>query len=189
MITWWMKLGGNRPPGARQSPCLFDKWHRIFYMPSCIDTAVHTKAFDYPVAEHWGKNRNVQPPPEDSNRQPEGLSANRSGIFGFPRFATRLYIILLVGIDEVYYDIFVYNDKRKKPFCIKLSSCRQSSENDNWPHEWRHHTVVPLTGIPGNFISWAKHPFCGCIAKGSFLFAIAGNNKGKNVWNNKRLTV
>ena len=36
-------------------------------MPSGIDTAVHTKAFDYPVAEHWG-NRNVQPQ-EDSNRQ------------------------------------------------------------------------------------------------------------------------
>ena len=23
-------------------------------MPSRIETAVHTKAFDYPVAEHWG---------------------------------------------------------------------------------------------------------------------------------------
>ena len=26
----------------------------FFYMPSRIDTAVHTKAFDYPVEEHWG---------------------------------------------------------------------------------------------------------------------------------------
>ena len=25
-------------------------------MPSRIDTAGHTKAFDYPVAEHWGEN-------------------------------------------------------------------------------------------------------------------------------------
>ena len=23
-------------------------------MPSCIDEAGHTKAFEYPVAEHWG---------------------------------------------------------------------------------------------------------------------------------------
>ena len=28
-------------------------------MPSRIDTAVHTKAFDYPVSEHWGESRNV----------------------------------------------------------------------------------------------------------------------------------
>ena len=35
----------------RQSPSLFDKWHGIFYMPSRIDEAGHTKAFDYPVAE------------------------------------------------------------------------------------------------------------------------------------------
>ena len=29
-------------------------------MPSRIDEAGHTKAFDYPVAEHWGETRNVQ---------------------------------------------------------------------------------------------------------------------------------
>ena len=39
----------------RQSPSFFDKWHRIFYMPSRTDTAGHTKAFDFPVTEHWGK--------------------------------------------------------------------------------------------------------------------------------------
>ena len=49
-----MKLGGNRPPGDN-SPSLFDKWHGIFYMPSRIDEAGHTKTFDYPVVEHWGK--------------------------------------------------------------------------------------------------------------------------------------
>ena len=37
-------------------------------MPSRIDEAGHAKAFDYPVAEHWGGDRNVQPR-EDSNRQ------------------------------------------------------------------------------------------------------------------------
>ena len=31
------------------------KWHGIFYMASRIDEAGHTKAFDYPVVEHWGK--------------------------------------------------------------------------------------------------------------------------------------
>ena len=30
-----------------------------FEMPSHIDEAGHTKAFDYPVAEHWGESRNV----------------------------------------------------------------------------------------------------------------------------------
>ena len=30
-----------------------------FEMPSHIDKAGHTKAFDYPVAEHWGESRNV----------------------------------------------------------------------------------------------------------------------------------
>ena len=44
----------RRPTTGMQSPSLFDKWHGIFYMPSGIDTAGHTKAFDYPVAEHWG---------------------------------------------------------------------------------------------------------------------------------------
>ena len=29
-------------------------------MPSRIDEARHTKAFDYPVVEHWGESRNVQ---------------------------------------------------------------------------------------------------------------------------------
>ena len=67
MITWWMKLGGNRPPG--DNPLLFDKWHRIFYMPSRIDEAGHTKAFGYPVAEHWVESRNVQFRRWDSNWQ------------------------------------------------------------------------------------------------------------------------
>ena len=29
-------------------------------MPSRIDEAGHTKAFDYSVAEHWGEIQNVQ---------------------------------------------------------------------------------------------------------------------------------
>ena len=45
----------RKPTTGRQSSSLFDKWHGIFYMPSHIDKAGHTKAFDYPVAEHWGK--------------------------------------------------------------------------------------------------------------------------------------
>ena len=36
-------------------------------MPSRIDTAGHTKAVDYPVAEYWGESRNVQFRGWDSN--------------------------------------------------------------------------------------------------------------------------
>ena len=38
-------------------------------MPSRIDEAGHTKAFDYPVAEHWGGSQNVQFHGWDSNQQ------------------------------------------------------------------------------------------------------------------------
>ena len=50
----------RKPTTGRQPPSLCDKWHGILYMPSRIDEAGHTKAFDYPVAEHWGESRNVQ---------------------------------------------------------------------------------------------------------------------------------
>ena len=46
----------RKPTTGRQSPSLFDKWHGIFYMPSRIDEAGHTKASDYPVAEHLGES-------------------------------------------------------------------------------------------------------------------------------------
>ena len=59
----------RKPTTGRQSPSLIDKWHGIFYMPSRIDEAGHTKAFDYPVAVHWGESRNVQFRGWDSNRQ------------------------------------------------------------------------------------------------------------------------
>ena len=45
-------------------------------MPSRIDEAGHTKAFDYPVAEHWGESRNVQFRRWDSNRQHIGPESN-----------------------------------------------------------------------------------------------------------------
>ena len=50
----------RKPTTGRQSPSLFDKWHGIFYMPSRIDEAGHTKAFDYPVAEHWGESQRTK---------------------------------------------------------------------------------------------------------------------------------
>ena len=50
----------RKPTTGRQSPSLFDKWHGIFYMPSRIDEAGHTKAFDYPVAEHWGESQRAK---------------------------------------------------------------------------------------------------------------------------------
>ena len=63
-----MNEARRKPTTGRQPPSPFDKWPGIFYMPSLTDTAVHTKAFDYPVAEHWEGNQHVQPR-EDSNRQ------------------------------------------------------------------------------------------------------------------------
>ena len=45
-------------------------------MLSCIDEAGHTKAFDYPVVEHWGESRNVQFRRWDSNRQDIGPESN-----------------------------------------------------------------------------------------------------------------
>ena len=45
-------------------------------MPSRIDEAGHTKAFVYPVAEHWGESRNVQFHGWDSNRQHIGQESN-----------------------------------------------------------------------------------------------------------------
>ena len=45
-------------------------------MPSRIDEAGHTKAFDYPVAEHWGESRNVQFRGWDSS------TTHRSGVEG-----------------------------------------------------------------------------------------------------------
>ena len=50
----------RKPTTGRQSPTLFDKWHGIFYMPSRIDEAGHTKAFDDPVAEHWRESQRAK---------------------------------------------------------------------------------------------------------------------------------
>ena len=44
----------RKPTTGRQPLPLLEKWHGSCYMPSRIGTAVHTKAFDYRVAEHWG---------------------------------------------------------------------------------------------------------------------------------------
>ena len=57
-----MKLGGNRPPG--DNPLLFSISGTGSFI--CTDEAGHTKAFDYPVAEHWGgepKCSNTKPVP------------------------------------------------------------------------------------------------------------------------------
>ena len=49
-----MKLGGHRPPG--HDALLFSMWHRN-YMPSRTDTAGPTKAFIYPVMDHWEEGK------------------------------------------------------------------------------------------------------------------------------------
>ena len=45
----------GKPATGTWCPTLFDKWQRIFYMPSRTDTAGHTKAYIYPVMDCWGK--------------------------------------------------------------------------------------------------------------------------------------
>ena len=47
----------RKPTTGTGCAALFDKWHRIFYMPSRIDTAGHTKAFDYPIMDHFPVSR------------------------------------------------------------------------------------------------------------------------------------
>ena len=49
----------RKPTTRTQCPTLFDKWHRIFYMASRTEMAGHTKAFDYPVMDHWGESQSA----------------------------------------------------------------------------------------------------------------------------------
>ena len=60
LLDYLMNETRRKPTTGRQSPTLFDKWHGIFYMPSRIDEAGHTKAFDDPVAEHWGESQRAK---------------------------------------------------------------------------------------------------------------------------------
>ena len=54
-------------------------------MASRIDEAGHTKAFDYPVVEHWGKAEMFSSPGGDSNRQHIGLESNAPTTPGSPK--------------------------------------------------------------------------------------------------------
>ena len=60
MITWWMKLGGNRPPGhdALLVSISGPSGTGFFICPcSHTDTAGHTKAFDKAVKDHCPVSR------------------------------------------------------------------------------------------------------------------------------------
>ena len=83
----------RKPTTGRQSPSLFDKWHGIFYMLSLTDTAGHTKAFDYPVAEHWGKSRNVHFRGWDSNRRHIGPESSALQDVGNARLSVTFSIL------------------------------------------------------------------------------------------------
>ena len=89
----------RKPTTGRQSPSLSDKWHGIFYMPSRIDEAGHTKAFEYPVAEHWGESRNVQFRRWDSNQHHIGPESNvlPTEPPRFPPFPSVIQLYLLIG--------------------------------------------------------------------------------------------
>ena len=47
------EMSRQKPATGTQCPSLFEEWQGFFFMPSHIDMARHTKAFDNPVAEHW----------------------------------------------------------------------------------------------------------------------------------------
>ena len=49
----------RKPTTGTRCPTLFDKWHGIFYMPSCTDTVGHAKAYIYPVMDHWGESQSA----------------------------------------------------------------------------------------------------------------------------------
>ena len=53
-----MKLGGNRPPG--DNALLFPISKTDLFIASYTDTAGHTKAFIYPVMDHWGKVKGLR---------------------------------------------------------------------------------------------------------------------------------
>ena len=103
-----MKLGGNRPPG--DNPILFPISGTGSFI--CTDTARHTKAFDYPVAEHWGR-RSVQFREWDSDRQHIGPESNAlpAEPARFPRHSILLHMLFcfptqvpsavkLIGVDS-----------------------------------------------------------------------------------------
>ena len=54
MITWWMKLGGNRPPG--DNPLLFSiSGTGSFICPVAQTRLDIPKPLNYPLMGHWGK--------------------------------------------------------------------------------------------------------------------------------------
>ena len=73
MITWWMKLGGNLPPG--HDTLLFSMSDTGSFIWPVTQTAGYTKAFDYPVMDQWGKVK-VLRHEADSNRRPVGPQSN-----------------------------------------------------------------------------------------------------------------
>ena len=123
----------SKPTTGRQFPSLFDKWHGIFYMPSRIDEAGHTKAFDYPVAEHLGEPRNVQPR-EDSNRQ-----HIRSQLNALPTELSRLpqicvCVCVCVCVDSLYFDRSAI-----RLFSIKIAlSYKENQCNSKKDRHFRH---------------------------------------------------
>ena len=45
-------------------------WRRSFYMPSPTDKAGHTKAFIYPVMDHWGGGGSQRAPEQGKFEPP-----------------------------------------------------------------------------------------------------------------------
>ena len=91
----------RKPTTGRQSPTLFDKWHGIFYMPSRIDEAGHTKAFDYPVAEHWGESQRAKRSlvgfePTSAHTYESEIQRSTTYATPTPRYSTFMLTVLMI---------------------------------------------------------------------------------------------
>ena len=87
------KLRGNLATTRTRFRTLFHKCYRIFYMLGRTNTSGHTKAFDYPVMDHWGevkmisvmvqgglKPRTCRSTDEHANRYPSKTPLERKSV-------------------------------------------------------------------------------------------------------------
>ena len=86
----------RKPTTGTRCPTLFDKRHKIFYMPSLTDSAGHTKAFDYPVMDHWGHEADL--------RRAHGVGVGgRGGV----EIVLKIYVVN-VNFNMYQYSLFSY---------------------------------------------------------------------------------
>ena len=72
----------RKPTPRTRCPTLFDKWHRIFYMPSRRDAAGHTKACDYPAGRLTQTTCRVTPDHDKESNLKSSCGALSSFLLG-----------------------------------------------------------------------------------------------------------